>query len=139
MLYIQLIIEYFFRNTLTNIYIYIKLFNNMFLLNLLLFFILFPFRHPKLYFVFTIINAILSLFIYISLKPYYALKNGQDIHAKYPEFKRNDNLSFIRLFIGFMTLAWPRAILFLFTMWLESFVLLIGDVNNKGDSISRYK
>ena len=103
----------------------------MFLLNLLLFFILFPFRHPKLYFVFTIINAILSLFIYISLKPYYVLKNGQDIHAKYPEFKRNDNLSFIRLFIGFMTLAWPRAILFLFTMWLESFVLLIGDVNNK--------
>lgn len=67
------------------------------------------------------LNFILSLVVYLRLKKYYdpfyisSEKNGSvekiNLHEKYSEFRRNDSLSFFRLFIGMNLFFWIKFIL----------------------------
>ena len=79
------------------------------------FFLLFPINHTKLFLVYLLIHFIIALYIYIKMKPFYDSSKAE-IHNKHPEFKRFDQVSLLRLFIGLSFLVWPRAILMVLSM-----------------------
>ena len=89
------------------------------------FLISFPFKYSSLIFFHLFVNFILACIIYSKLKPYYD-PNLNYIHMKYPEFRRIDKLSFMRLWIGLSTVFWPRAFFFLFLMAFMSVTLDFG-------------
>ena len=68
---------------------------------------------------FTVLNLIGSIGIYIKIKKdYYTTKKdketGKDMHEAYPSFCRTDECpSFQRLFLGFISFAWLKMILFI--------------------------
>ena len=95
------------------------------------FIILFPFKHTNIVLFHLLLNFIFACIIYSKLKPYYDPELNK-IHIKYPEFRRLDKLSFIRLWIGLSTVFWPRALFFLFLLAFMAFTLNIG-------KISKYK
>ena len=90
------------------------------------FVISFPFNHSNLIFFHLFVNFIFACVIYSKLKPYYD-PNLNYIHMKYPEFRRNDKLNFMRLWIGLSTLFWPRAFIFIFLLAFMSVTLNCGN------------
>lgn len=78
--------------------------------------IFFPINHPLFFCFYTIFNFIIACYLYIKLKkfyfPIYDKETKENIHDRYPQFRRNDKLNFIRIFIGLMLIVWPRFILF---------------------------
>ena len=105
--------------------------NMVYLRKMMKFIILFPFKHTNIVLFHLLLNFIFACIIYSKLKPYYDPELNK-IHIKYPEFRRLDKLSFIRLWIGLSTVFWPRALFFLFLLAFMAFTLNIG-------KISKYK
>lgn len=62
------------------------------------------------------------------------METKDNIHERFPQFKRYDTLSFIRLFIGLMTLVWPRFILFSITL----IIMAIGVTYPKEESTKAF-
>ena len=89
------------------------------------FIILFPFNHTNIVLFHFFLNFIFACIIYAKLKPY-CDPSMNNIHIKYPEFRRLDKLSFLRLWIGLSTIFWPRALFFLFLLSFMAFTLHIG-------------
>jgi hypothetical protein len=80
-----------------------------------------------------IFNLWFSYYVYNYSRKFYEPKivpdNKQgsiDIHDKYPEYKRYDQVSFLRIFFGLTFLVWIRLILitfFVFLLWLSLKIL----------------
>lgn len=71
--------------------------------------------------VYIFINTLISIYVYLKSKPFYRpyyISTGEDfekrkecLHEKNKEFKKNDQLSFLRIFIGVNLLFWVKFIL----------------------------
>ena len=86
----------------------------------------FPKNHP-FYTFHLVFNFLAAGYVYLKLRPYYSSK---PFHNKYPEFKRDDSLSLFRLFLGFLTIVWPRLIMGVILLALQAFFLNLGKPHN---------
>ena len=77
--------------------------------SLIIWYIMFPINHYKLFLVHCIFNFLLSLYVYKKLYPFYDPKK-ESIHEKFSDFRRLDKLNYYRLLIGLIILFWPRLI-----------------------------
>jgi hypothetical protein len=78
--------------------------------------------------IYVLINFVLSLYIYYNQKKFYVKKFIKkerltpdliDVHDEYPEFRKTDQLSYLRLFIGLnMFFWWKLIILILLTIMI---------------------
>lgn len=93
--------------------------------SLIKWYIYFPINHYIFFFFYCCINVALSLFIYKKLYPFYDPKKEQ-IHEKYPEFRRLDKLNYYRLLLGMIFIVWPRLILFAICMIVMAISVSIG-------------
>jgi len=98
----------------------------MFLIDsLIIWYITFPINHYKIFFVYFLINFLLSLYIYKKLYPFYDPKK-ESIHIKYSDFRRLDKLNYYRLLIGLIVLVWPRFILYVLTQSIMAILCNMG-------------
>ena len=70
-----------------------------------------------------VFNFLFAVWIYRKLRPYY---KSILINEKYPEFRRYDQLSFLRIYIGLLVLVWPRFFGFIFFNAIMAYGLRIG-------------
>ncbi|MCQ2815647.1 MAG: 1-acyl-sn-glycerol-3-phosphate acyltransferase [archaeon] len=96
------------------------------LFSFLIFLLEFPFNHPILTFIYLILNFIFALFIKHKVRKFYD-KNWK-VNEQYPEFRRYDSFSFIRLYLGLVFFVYPKAILFCISLGTIAFVVSIGDI-----------
>lgn len=97
----------------------------MFVLSIIKFFLLFPFKHYYLTLLYVLINFVLATAMYAKLKPFYDAKH-ESSHKKYEYFRRLDKLSFPRILVGFLFLVWPRAIIFALSMLIMAVLTNVG-------------
>ena len=94
-------------------------------ISIIKFFLFFSYFHPKLFIFHITFNFLLSIYIYLKMKPFYD-PSKSEIHNQYPEFKRLDKLNYPRLLFGLIFLVWPRAIIFVLSMTIMSIIVNIG-------------
>lgn len=83
-------------------------------------------NHPLFWLIYLFCCFLASLYIYHKIKKFY--DHDSEINKKYPEFRRYDNLSFTRLFIGIVIFVIPKALIFILTLGSLSLVISIGDI-----------
>jgi 1-acyl-sn-glycerol-3-phosphate acyltransferase len=99
-------------------------------------------KSPWFYIPYTLINFLITLYVYKWGQKFYESKNLKPVnfHLKYPEFKRYDKLNIFKIFFGMMFFFWIRSILILIGIISCYITISITFLRDKSDtSISTNK